>query len=68
VPGTTKEDANVKKIPMGSIFYFVAALLWLFLAYTGLGNWSNRVYIALFFLFIVVGIINWRMTDRANSD
>ncbi|GAE27431.1 hypothetical protein JCM9140_3578 [Halalkalibacter wakoensis JCM 9140] len=58
----------MKKIPVGSYFYFVAGLLWLFLAFTEFGNWSTRVYIALFFLFLVVGIINWRMTDRANKD
>ncbi|WP_332695800.1 hypothetical protein [Halalkalibacter lacteus] len=58
----------MKKIPVGSIIYFVAALLWLFLAFTDFGNWSTRVYFALFLLFVVVGIINWRMTDRSNSD
>ncbi|WP_227937395.1 hypothetical protein [Alkalihalobacillus deserti] len=58
----------MKKVPVGSIFYFIASLLWLFLAFTGLGNWSTKVYIFLFILFVAIGIINWRMTDRANSD
>ncbi|MFC0559451.1 hypothetical protein [Halalkalibacter alkalisediminis] len=58
----------MKRMPVGSIIYFVASLLWLFLAFTGIGNWSNRVYIFLFILFVALGFINWRMTDRANSD
>jgi uncharacterized membrane protein YtjA (UPF0391 family) len=58
----------VKKIPVGSTLYFVASLLWLFLAFSGIGNWSTRVYLFLFIIFLVLGVINWRMTDRANSD
>ncbi|MBP3953063.1 hypothetical protein [Bacillus suaedae] len=58
----------MKKIPVGSIILFIAALLWVFLAFTGIGNWSDRVYIFLFILFVAIAIINWRMTDRANSD
>ncbi|WP_157800958.1 hypothetical protein [Bacillus solitudinis] len=58
----------MKKVPIGSIILFIAALLWLFLAFTGIGNWSTRVYTMLFILFSLVGVINWRMTDRANSD
>ncbi|WP_133058616.1 DUF1328 domain-containing protein [Halalkalibacter urbisdiaboli] len=58
----------MKRIPVGSIILFIAALLWAFLSFTGIGNWSTRVYMSLFFLFLIIGVINWRMTDRANSD
>ncbi|ARK31948.1 hypothetical protein [Halalkalibacter krulwichiae] len=58
----------MKRIPVGSILYFISSVLWLFLAYSGIGNWSTRVYIFLFIIFVALGFINWRMTDRANSD
>ncbi|WP_156324081.1 hypothetical protein [Bacillus sp. JCM 19034] len=58
----------MNKMPVGSIILFISAILWLFLAFSGIGNWSTRVYIFLFILFIAVAIINWRMTDKSNSD
>ncbi|MCK0473486.1 MULTISPECIES: hypothetical protein [Halalkalibacter] len=58
----------MNKMPVGSVLFFIASLLWLFLAFTGIGNWSTRVYIFLFIIFMIIGLINWRMTDRANSD
>ncbi|GAE33249.1 hypothetical protein [Halalkalibacter akibai] len=58
----------MKKLPVGSILFFISAFLWLFLAFTGIGNWSTRVYIFLFIIFLAIGFVNWRMTDRANSE
>lgn len=62
------EVTTLKKIPVGSILLFSASLMWLILAIFGIGNWSTRVYIFLFILFVAVGLINWRMTDNANKD
>ncbi|WP_100405196.1 hypothetical protein [Bacillus solitudinis] len=58
----------MKKMTKGSLIYFIVSLIWLLISFTDIGPGTGRIYIMLFILFIVVGFINWAMSDRTNTN